>query len=652
MKPSAFLQMGPLQAVFEEGGLRAIAYGGTEIVRGLYAAVRDRNWGTVAPRITDVRSTKSADEWTLRFVSRHTHGEIDFEWTGVVALRPDRLRFDFDGVAHTTFLKNRIGFCVLHPMSFAGLPAAIRTKEGIVNGAFPSAIAPHQPYKAMQGIAYEPAPGLRVSMAFDGDSFEMEDQRNWTDASYKTYCTPLDLPFPVRLEAGQRLTQSVLIRIAGDAAADGGNLERATGWRADAAESLRQERPADGADSGAGAAPGTTVRIEVDQAVVCPLPAIGLALSEDEPAAHAAEWLDRLRPAHLHVSLDLGEDGWRSRLEAAAAAAAGYGCGLALELLLDATRERLPALVRLIAGSGGGRTLPVIRVLPYAAGAFVSDADTLREVREALLAVGLTPPVGGGTRAYYAEFNRAALPLAELELAAYTINPQVHAFDDRSLMETPAAQRATAMDAAAKSGKPLYVGPITFKPRLNPNATSGGGAVPLADRTDARQHAPFGAAWTLGSVSALCVPAVRGLTYFETAGPLGLVCGGKPSSLYFVMRDLMETPGAGVLSVGRSSEDVAVLALRTGEGCMRMLLANTTPAPRAVEIDAGGAYGCRTVTSYDDFDRRERPAATVEAMPVRPADASDRAIRSILAPYACLRLDFEKDFDTDTKEGR
>ncbi|MDI4644697.1 hypothetical protein [Cohnella hashimotonis] len=638
MKPSAFLKMGPMQAAFENGGLRAITYGGTEIVRGLYAAVRDRNWGTVEPRLSDVRSTKSTDEWTLRFVSRHVQGDIDFEWSGFIAMRPDRLRFDFDGVARTSFLKNRIGFCLLHPMTFAGLPAVVRTEGGLVHGAFPGAISPNQPYKAMQGIEFEPLPGLRVDTTFNGDLFEMEDQRNWTDASFKTYCTPLDLPFPVRMEAGQRLTQSVIIEVAQtETGSDGGSAnDRPRGIRAGIGKQVQD----------------AAVRINADRAAVCRLPDIGLAMAEEVPDEASAALLEQLRPAHLHVSLDLGEDGWRASLRSAAAAAARYECGLTLELLLDGGKERLSELVRLIAGDGTGQPMPVLRILPYASGTFTTDAAALQRVREALANAGLSLPVGGGTRAYYAEFNRAALPLQEMELAVYTINPQVHAFDDRSLMETPAAQRETAIDAAAKSGKPLYIGPITFKPRLNPNATSGGGAIPLSERTDPRQHGAFGAAWTLASVSALCAPQVRALTYFETSGPLGLVCGGKASPLYFLLRDLMRMPGADVLSVGRSSEDVAVLALRTIDGRLRLLLSNTTAAPRAVEIDAGDSYAFRSEVSYDSNDvasTGSRASATVEAIKEqRPEVTVDRRVSRILAPYACICVDFEKSRDIDT----
>src|SRR5207244_1628606 len=40
-----------------------------------------------------------------------------------------------------------------------------------------------------------------------------EDQRNWTDGSYKTYCTPLRLPYPVEIRAGERVAQAVEVSL-------------------------------------------------------------------------------------------------------------------------------------------------------------------------------------------------------------------------------------------------------------------------------------------------------------------------------------------------------------------------------------------------------------------------------------------------------
>jgi len=55
---------------------------------------------------------------------------------------------------------------------------ALRNEE-----SFPRDVAPHQPIHRHPAIAHEVAPGITAEVRFSGDVFEMEDQRNWTDAS-------------------------------------------------------------------------------------------------------------------------------------------------------------------------------------------------------------------------------------------------------------------------------------------------------------------------------------------------------------------------------------------------------------------------------------------------------------------------------------
>ncbi len=70
-----------------------------------------------------------------------------------------------------------------------------------------------------------PAFGARVE--FEGEVFEMEDQRNWTDASFKTYCTPLEIPYPVEVTKGTKISQKITISVAGDLCGCRGSQERA-----------------------------------------------------------------------------------------------------------------------------------------------------------------------------------------------------------------------------------------------------------------------------------------------------------------------------------------------------------------------------------------------------------------------------------------
>jgi len=79
--------------------------------------------------------------------------------------------------------------------------------------AFPKLISPHQPVLNIGGMAYDAAPGRVAEIRFSGDVYEMEDQRNWSDANFKTYPTPLALPYPVDVPAGTKIEQTVEIRL-------------------------------------------------------------------------------------------------------------------------------------------------------------------------------------------------------------------------------------------------------------------------------------------------------------------------------------------------------------------------------------------------------------------------------------------------------
>ena len=60
------LRAGPLALVYEHGGLRSLRFGGHEILRRVYIAVRDHNWGTVpqpVERAADGGRRGAAQEW-------------------------------------------------------------------------------------------------------------------------------------------------------------------------------------------------------------------------------------------------------------------------------------------------------------------------------------------------------------------------------------------------------------------------------------------------------------------------------------------------------------------------------------------------------------------------------------------------------------
>ena len=602
------VRAGPLTAIVENGDLRYVKLGDEEIVRRIYAAVRDPNWGTVPPRFTTYEVESDDLAFVVRYTAEYVGGAIDFvaevriEGTsaGVITCR-------LEGEARTTFRKNRIGWCVLHPMDLAGLPAEVETPDGTTSGVFPDRISPHQPFFDMVSIRHPTRNGGEVTIRFEGDLFEMEDQRNWTDASYKTYSTPLRLGYPTELRQGERVVQSVTVEVRSGVLIEPELVEE----------------------------PGVQVRVGAEP--VGTLPPIGLGGAAHGRPLSDAE-LDRLRllkPAHLRPVLALDEGDWQERLRLAGREARALGAGLELEVIAGDDGERLTDLVNLLVAEA----VPVARLLVFPRSAHVTTEPVLVRAREAMARAGLAAPTGGGSRASFTELNRATLPLDLMDVVGYTINPQVHAFDNASLVETLAAQAATVESAKAIAGaRSLAVGPVTLRPRFNPNAT---GPAPepapgeLPPNVDPRQSSLFAAGWTVGSIRSLAAAGAAALTYYETTGWRGVIersdhplrvsafhsRPGMVFPVYHVLADIAEFAGGELLPV-EVSDPLAVeaLALRVGNR-LRLLVANFGDMRRAVSLalPVPSGFTLRTLdeTTFEQaaadpsgFRTTEKPGAT------------------------------------------
>ena len=151
------LRAGPLSLIFEAGDLRYITLGTRELVRRIYGAVRDRHWGTVPGRITDLELCIDNDHFRVSYTSEHCEADIDFVWRADIEGRPDgTITFEFAGEARSTFARNRIGLCVLHPMDeCAGLTATVRRTNGTqVEARFPELVAIEQPVEGLSELRF------------------------------------------------------------------------------------------------------------------------------------------------------------------------------------------------------------------------------------------------------------------------------------------------------------------------------------------------------------------------------------------------------------------------------------------------------------------------------------------------------------------
>jgi D-apionolactonase len=570
--PRLPLRAGPLTLDYEGGDLRYIRLGETEILRRVYAVVRDDAWGTVPMRLTETHRDIRADGFHIAYVADCDDPAkgISFRFRATLTGGPDgTVTFDFDGEALSTFRRNRIGICVLHPASVAGKPCTIRhTDHTTETGAFPDAISPHQPFFDIAAIAQEAAPGVTATVLFTDEVFEMEDQRNWTDASYKTYSTPLGLPFPVEVPQGTTIRQTVMLTLTGAATTDT-------------------------------AAENPPLICDIGEANGRRFPGFGLMLPADgQPTPEgAASRIGNIRLDHLRADIDFAHADWAARFERARA---------------EARRLDGP----LIAGIKNGEMFA--GPMPETDGVIAClllppTPETIDGGRQVL---PLEMTLGGGWATNFTELNRNRPQPGTLDALVYAVNPQVHAFDATSIMETPPMIAETLRTARTFSGDAaVYVGPVTL---YGPYTVS-----------EPRQQTLFGAAWYAAALAYAANGGADRITLCEPSGPRGVVADdGAPYPLYSLLAALGVATGGCVHHVTVSDPmRVACLALCAPDGAcvwQDIFIVNLTPEMQSVTVRglAGESARVRTLdeTTTPVFSdvRVATPTGGELSIPLRP----------------------------------
>ena len=197
------LTAGPITVVLDNGALRYISVHGTEVLRGITFLVRDKNWGTYGPVIENLKVRQGKDGFKVSYeatCSDATQG-IRYE-VNIEASAKGVVRFAAKATPLTDFITNRTGFVVLHPLvGVVGEPVEIvHTDNKKQKTRFPKFVSPGQPVFEIRSMKHTVMPGVTATVLMGGNKFEMEDHRNWMDASYKTYvCSLLD-PWPYSLK--------------------------------------------------------------------------------------------------------------------------------------------------------------------------------------------------------------------------------------------------------------------------------------------------------------------------------------------------------------------------------------------------------------------------------------------------------------------
>ena len=624
------LRAGPLSLSFVAGEIRCIRLGSREILRRVYVAVRDRNWRTVPSSLLEVKKTVDRESFELRFEIENKKDEVDFCWHGsVIGQSNGTIAFTMEGCARSAFWQNRIGFCVLHPsVEWAGSSCSVETVDGeCVAGEFPLHISPGTVFSRIRAISHEIFPGVRADLRLAGSTYEMEDQRNWSDASYKTYCPPLKFPFPSEIPAGSNFSQAVTLTVKGDT-------------------SGVSTPPAHGP---------VVIRLgEKNWA----LPRIGLAISSaEQPLGNRS--VDRLRAlhlSHLRVNLKLFETGYQVQLQRATEGAFSLGVALEVALFLsDDAQQEINALRTVL-----DHIRPVVDTwLVFHVAERSSTKKWLDMARSGLSDYEPSARFGGGTDAYFAELNRSRPPVFGIDLVSYSLNPQVHVSDHANLIENLQALESMVESARQFTRDvPLAVSPVTLKPRFNTDATSLERPVAegeLPHHVDPRQMSLLGAVWTMGSLRNLAEAEIYSNTFYETVGWGGVMetqqgpllpakfpsSAGSVFPLYHVFADVGEFQGGRVVSCASSNPLKAIGFALSRNGGLRIMLANLTSDVQTIRLlpnDRAGVFRAKVLDeatvewAMNSPEAYRAGAGEVIALEQKGTDLQ-------LRPLAMMRLD-------------
>lgn len=481
MQQGRIIASGKLSVAVSEGQVRGLSFDGVEILRGLSAPVRDRNWGTIAVVIDAEDAQDSSYSCQFSEPSGLFCGDLRIDLD-----TERRFTADFSISFAADAEINRAGFCLLHPIKHVAgeLMTVLHSDGSKEQSHFPQTISPTQPARDIVGLTHEVGP-VAIQIGMEGDVFEMEDQRNWSDASFKTYCRPLSRPHPFAVTAGQVIRQRVTIDVV----------------------QVSEARPEEA--------------VGLVEDIV--LPQVLLAF---EPGLASLDGLVQFAdtPILARITRDTAQD----ILQQLAARSE-----VALEIVFDALSE-----LGVVAEQCRAARLHPVRVVgmpsaflrsyqpegPWPPGPTPDDAVAV--LRRVFAGV----PVGGGSLTNFTEFNRGP-PKVDVDFLTFGNTAIVHAADDLSVTQTlEALPDIFASAQQARPGRPLHLGLFSIAMRSNPygadvSANPSGKAITMT-RRDGRQETAFAGAYGIAVLAEAARAGVESLALAMPDGDLG--AAGRP----------------------------------------------------------------------------------------------------------------------------
>jgi len=453
--------------------IRNIKYEGIQLIDLLYTAIRPLDWSTLKSdeysadvqiigsdcviTIKEIFASALAAETKITLSENNTFS-VSYELKGLSEYQVSRW-----GICFCLNTADWMGASVASSGNTYSLAKDIspqRVVGGVVQGLFPASNEMH----------FVSPDNRNLKVVSTGKVLEAEDQRNWTDNTYKIYSGSLSEPFPFLMNSGAIWTQRASFEVGVP------NLT---------------------------AADPTKILVHEIEA----LPSIGLQLNGDPLLSP-----DDLEKAFVLLEIDhlrINEERLTSQKIATTAAN-----GLILEVALLSSNdgealkaeilqlsERVPAGSRLLVQREGREV--------------VDEADLPRN--ESLNSY--IP----GTDAFLVDLQNDTKNFGNS--VSYSMAPTVHSFDTETIFKTLHTQQESINFAQKFIAPQVFISPITFSTRGNPHSGHSRDQRLTYAEPEMALHIRTieGAAWTLGSIFALASAGAFSGTWHELFGEFGII---------------------------------------------------------------------------------------------------------------------------------
>ena len=453
--------------------IRNIRYEGVQIIDLLYTAIRPSDWSTLKSDEYAADLKISGNDYEITITESFTSALVATTKVILSAGNTFSVEYELKGLAEYSVNRWGICFCldtadwmgasVLSSGNSYSLLRDIspqRVVDGFVQGLFPES---HE----MQFIA---ADQRCLKVASNGKVLEAEDQRNWTDNTYKIYSGSLKEPRPFTTSPGSSWKQKVNFEVG-----------------------VPKQNSAD----------PTKILVREIEA----LPSIGLQFNSDPLLTP-----DDLEKALVLLEIDHLRVNAESLTPQKIATTASNGLILETALLSSNQNEILKAEVvqlseRVPAGS---------RLLIQREGREVVEATDLPKNESLNTYIP-------GTDAYLVDLHREKFEFTNS--VSYSITPTVHSTDTETIFKTLSTQKESIEFAQKYLAPQVFLSPITFSTRGNPETGhSRDQRINFADLDSAMHIRTIeGAAWTLGSIHAVASAGAFSGSWHELFGEHGII---------------------------------------------------------------------------------------------------------------------------------